>query len=646
MENAGNARGLAGHSDVYKEAIGGFYRTILACAAGTIVLLSLAFWGWKSIPDGTVGQQEWVAYLGIIFATAVALAGSLVAIMLASRSLDSAKAQSELAEQANRIAQAQSTLSDQANQIAERQSTESMLAVEGTAHYQRFKSMLITMPALLRRGQRDRVFDDRAGIALLEQMVQIMGGAIDTFLASNVPATAVALAKTIEARHARSAPAAPPAQEQRYFEFAASSLQYDLAAIRVVLALPPAQRGHLNLRLLSMRLLHAVYALVRELDRLFLHVQSIGQLNEEEGFTLLQRTFIRHVAPVAALNGKLNLREDFESFARQIWGEEKGIIPAAGALREVPAHMVNQGGLVIALHDAGFSEALADIRRHLASLDRVGQVVRIDDGGWVAEADRVADGVVPIFFITEQFDDRLLQVHRFLAPETASRWPQRIVILDQVEQPSAGSVFENYLSFDDQLACWRYFAAADIVLARGRQLAGWPGNRADADDVMKLARGDIGAGLDPAVWDDILVRKREQVTAMIARAAASQEDAPADPRRHAEAVLDLCATLIDEVRAPALDPATAQAFPSFNLHDPDYAGLDATVQLLAKPPLMERPLFHLPDCERGIVDAGRCIDLDLPNTAVFGVAYLNSTFKLPRPTLVRLLSDKIAYRVF
>ncbi|WP_170976671.1 hypothetical protein [Massilia sp. HP4] len=427
MENAGSERGMAGGSNVYKEAIGGFYRTILACAIGTIFLLSLAFWGWKGIPNGVVGQQEWVAYLGIIFATAVAFAGSLVAIMLASRALDSAKAQSELAEHANKIADAQSKLSDQANKIAERQSTESMMAVDGSARYQQFKSILFTMPIMLRRAQRDRLFDDHGNIALLGQIVQTMGTALDAFLSSSVPATAAALADTIDLGPFPSAAAQkmPSVPEQRYVEQAVSSLYYDLSVIRITLALPPAQRSHLTLRLQLMRLLDATYALVHELDRVFNRAAEL-RATGEYGFSLLQERFIEHVAPVSRLNHDLNLSEDFNEFARQILGENQSIIPGAIPFREAPAESVGSGGMLVSLQDSGLAQALAGIRGRLEKLGLASQLVRLDDGAWIDKATRLATGVVPIFLITEQFANRFLQLHHFLASDRASAWPQRV----------------------------------------------------------------------------------------------------------------------------------------------------------------------------------------------------------------------------
>jgi hypothetical protein len=90
-------------------------------------------------PDLVLSDQSLSGYIGIVIGAAVALGGSLVAIRLAERAADSSDKQMELTGMANRI--------------AERQTPEAQLASEATAHYERLKGMLITVPSLIRRAQ-------------------------------------------------------------------------------------------------------------------------------------------------------------------------------------------------------------------------------------------------------------------------------------------------------------------------------------------------------------------------------------------------------------------------------------------------------------------------------------------------------------
>lgn len=614
-----------------------FLWKILICAGVTTVLsYALYIVGTKHFSvDPALSDQGWASYIGIIFATAVALAGSLVAIALATRAQESGNAQLEL--------------SKLANEIAERQSTESTLAVEGTAQYQQFKSMLITIPAMLRRAHRDRLFEQDGNIGMLAHMVEIIGVAITTWLASNVPATVVELAGIIEKQKVPALPREKrlTVESQLYFEFAISSLQYDLAALRVALSEPPEQRLHVSLRMQLMRLLHGTYALVHELDDL-LEFANIILHEKPQEFTILQRKFIEHAWPIAQLNRNLQLTNDFDNFAEEIWLRQANSLTPMGRLGESAFSGEHHGGVLLALHDSGHAEALTAIQRVLRTKEdpQSAQVVRLDNGAWIKQAAALESGIVPIFLVTEALTDRLLQLHAFLAQEAAAKWPRRILVIDQVEQPAGAAVSAKHLSFSETITCWHYFAAVATVLDIGEREA-----LHDSDPVIRniilAARPGVDRHREAGDWDSLVRGKRQALLKMIEGAAATESEPVPDLEEHASAVVDLCERTIDIVLGRlAHGDDHGAGFPSFDADDPGYASLAATVRQLGELPLLDRPLFNFPRSSGYIHFSGDNIDLALPGTTVFGVAYLDAHFAVPASPLLTLLAERPAYQLF
>lgn len=614
-----------------------FLKKILICAGITTGLSYLLYLlGTKQFSvSPALSDQGWASYIGIIFATAVALAGSLVAIALATRAQESGNAQL--------------ALSRLANDIAERQSTESTLAVEGTAQYQQFKSMLITIPAMLRRAHRDRLFEQDGNIAMLDHMVEIIGAAMTTWLASNVPATVVEMAGIIERQKVPAQPREKrlTVETQLYFEFAISSLQYDLAALRVSLGEPAEQRSHLSLRMQLLRLLHGTYALVHELDDL-LEFANIIRNEDPHTFTILQRKFIEHAWPIAQLNRNLQLTNDFDQFAEEIWLRQSGTLTPMGRLGEAAFSDEHHGGVLLALHDSGHAEALTAIQRVLRTKDHPEstQVVRLDNGAWMAQARALAAGVIPIFLVTEAVTDRLLQLHAFLEQEAAAQWPRRILVIDQVEQPAGTAVSSNRFSLGETITCWHYFAAVAFVLDMGEREARHESDP-DIGTIILMAKPGVDRHLEAGNWDSLAGVKRRALLKMIERAATSASEPVPDVEEHASAVVDLCERTIGIVLGRLVHDADAgSCFPSFDVDDPDYAPLAATVRLLAELPLLDRPLFNFARNSGTIGFSGDNIDLALPGTTVFGVAYLDSRFALPASPLLTLLAERPAYQLF
>ncbi|WP_312510468.1 hypothetical protein [Massilia sp.] len=616
-----------------------FNHVVIVAVVTAVLMFGLYALSYRIVgAKAALTDQSIANYIGIVFGTAVALAGSFVAIELAKRALESADVQLQL-----------SRLS---NEIADRQSTEAALAVDGTARYQQLKGMLLTVPAMLRRAQRDRLFDDPAKSPLVAEMVRIVGTAIDALMASNVPSTVVELASQIEGQQVpgQPRPERTTVQSQRYFEYAMSSLQYDLSVARVTLEVESEGGAQDAMRLQIMRLLQATYALVRELDDLFVFAAAL-KIERPGMFTELQKKFIGYVGPVATLNRGLDLPDDFGNFADEI---SFGHLPRLGSVGPLVHEAVRgeaPGGLLLSLHDSGYVEALAGIQRLLADKSDAGKpgerskVIRLDGGAWIAQARQLEADVLPVFFITEKYADRLLQLHHFLA-EAGGKWRRRIVVLDQVERAPAQSVSSSRLSLEESIVCWRLFsAAAEIVRNAERSML--IHRELDLRDLVLRSRPVVMRHLDDNDWRTILRDKRLAVLEAIASAAASLALRPDDLTLHAADVLSWTEKMVCAVQDDASDEDLLDAaFPSFDLDDGPHMAMSATIRLLGELPLLERPLFGFANVEGGLHTPGDTIDFSLPRTTVFGIAYLDSSFGLPLTPWLALLAERRTCRLF
>lgn len=619
LENGGSG---SARSSVHKDAMSAFYRVILIGTGACTVLMILAGLMYVKVKE-VVSDEMWIGYTGVIFATAVSLAGAIVAIELASRALDSAKQQ---------------------NILAERQLIESTLAVEGAVHYQQFKSSLITASGMLRRLQRDRARDEGETVAVVAETVRIVGAAIEVFLSSSVPATAVGLAGAIHARRDEGlfGPETAIAPQQRYFEFALSSLQYDLSVARAAVVREPATATFAEIFMQMVRLLHGMSSLVRELDKLFVCAGEIGKPKYDQYLTLMQASLVTEILPVARSVSEAQFTKDFDNFTKVIFA---GRVDAVTAARKVDEMTLRDGGgILVALHDLGSMEGLLAIQSMLQKDGLSGKVVRVDHRSWADSAIALAQDTVPIFLVAEDFSDSLIQLHHFLANQVAEKWPRCIVVLDQIEQPAGEPNSRRYMSFSEHLAVWRMFDTVRAILHRARAL---PGEIPDLGEMFQVARFSLRGSVDPSVWNGILETKRDDVLSMVAHAAALQGDTSGATRQSAHDVLTICALLIAALLDASIEQSTARnLFPSLDNEDPAYLAFSQLVDLLAQPPLLERPLFQLPNTAGGFFQAGDRIDLFLPNTTVYGVAYLDSAFNVPQSPLVALLSERPAYRMF
>jgi hypothetical protein len=109
-----------------------------------------------------------------------------------------------------------------------------------------------------------------------------------------------------------------------------------------------------------------------------------------------------------------------------------------------------------------------------------------------------------------------------------------------------------------------------------------------------------------------------------------------------------CEDILAAVRAAGESDQDLEAMlPSFDLEDPEYRAFAMTVRTLALAPLLARPFYHYARVSGGMHAAGDMVELGFANTAVFGVAYIDSRLDLTHSPLVRLFSfSRPAYRVF
>lgn len=194
--------------------------TLLVVVGATITAglsWGVYYWGSDFILPASAPQitdQSLASYVGSIFGTSVALAGSFVAIVLAKRAVELSESQNRLAERQSEealdIASQQTRLAEESVRLADRQSLEAEAAVAAAEEYRRLKGMLITFPAILRKAQRDGVFAGTVNVSEIsgEQAVDtlaILNGVIEPiastcrrFLESGAPSAIISLSKAID----------------------------------------------------------------------------------------------------------------------------------------------------------------------------------------------------------------------------------------------------------------------------------------------------------------------------------------------------------------------------------------------------------------------------------------------------------------
>lgn len=660
-----------------------------------------------------LSDQSLSGYIGIVIGAAVALGGSFVAIMLAERAVESSNDQVKLTERAN--------------EIAERQTPEAQLASDAAVHYERLKGMLITVPSFMRRAQRDGCFAPGGDHTILRDLVGIVSVPVRNMLGSNVPATIASLAWTLETRRKAAALDSQvwQVQRQRYFEYAFSSISYDLVHIEGLLAasVQPNQEIEM-LQMHLQRLLHAIFSLARHIDHLLLtaekeEIRSSAEARQSElvprgeaqafikeasRFSKFELSFIMRVMPAVKLNSKLWLGDDFKRLAREsvrhldLKGHEQ---MEAWPLNRDTLEM-SQGGLILALHDSGHAEAIQRIEYSFTpregpeetGLEPFGNarsgskrpaLIRLDDGGWVDEAEKKDGTHVPIFWITERAGDRLVQLQRYLDRQNG-RWSKHIVVFDQVEfaEDSPNTATSKYLTLFDQLACRRVFAAVSNLCGAVQERGG--GLPDELEEQHERVRQALKRARR-AFHDNGSVDKLElpgghyltdYVQPMIEHAAAATDSVPEGWTGFALTWALQCNELLDQIQSdqlyqedladerpadggaaaipgsqgneqvmqdthPEVEPAE-RADP-FHFVATCFTEFKTTMEELAKAPLLDRPWYAYAGIDHN--QAPR--DYSFPNTTFYGVAYIDSEFKIPRtsPLMEVLLDSRLGvYRLF
>lgn len=673
-------------------------------AVGAVATAAISFalfvWGTWFLPpkEDFLTDQSLANYIGIIFATAVALAGSFVAIQLAARAVDAAKKQVDLTELSNAI--------------AERQSTESMLAIESTAKYQQFKSMLITLPALLRRGHRDKLFDHSGfNVDLLKNLLDILGTSIAALVSSNVPASVVEIARKLEEKDPTFTPeiAAMGYRGQRHIEYAISSLQYDLSMMRVSLNAAAAGTSSSQLRLQLLRILNAIYALVRAIDATLMYAENVKG-RKASAFSILEDKFIEHVAPVANLNKGPSLVDDFAGFADDILSSNELSMHRHRAALTPDAFQGSpgNGGVLLALHDSGFAEGLFQIQSCLETMGKKSFVVRVGGATWMTEALKKAklvrsilgqgEGVEPadvddlidpptvIFFITEAPMQRLHEVSDFVKQHPRHVGKKYVVLIDQAEQPSTDRRSNQYLTVGDAIPLWTCFSLVHQFLEDGRNWADTPVPAPEEPDdaepeeesmdnsagfqedwFVPLTPGQLHAMCNEIrrIEPDLpyteffndgkkASRTREVIGAAIDRvdliedAAAQTDDAAVVTREDYIAHTHLlCGRVLNLIYKRVDDDALFIPYkPTEELVEKFDSACFEIIAELAKPPFLSNPVSGMAEGPSGYDNGMSPVSVELDNATIFGVAYLDSYFKLPSSPLLTLLSSRPSYRLF
>lgn len=595
-----------------------FLLAILASAVITAALSWLLYlFGSEYLSDKStlLTDQSLASYIGVIFATAVALGGSLVAIVLADRAVTSANEQVELARQANKI--------------SEHQSPDGVAAVEAAGHYERLKGLLITMPSLLRKAHRDRLFDDnpsRQDHIVLGELVDLITQATRVFLESTVPVTIVSLASRVDGGTTVRA-----VQHQRYFEYAISSLYYDLAAARQVLhtAATPAPSSS-SIRNVLLRVLHGVYTLMREMDTLIVACDEAGNI-QPDLFSALERKFIEQVLPVVRLNRDLWLTSDFDNLHDLVIRNISASVPMELLpLNEMTLTRSGKGGVIFSLHEGGYSKALTHILREIRSTGAVPSVVHVTDDNLEREMAQPSANVVPVFLISDLPAYRLAQLHEYARKRAGAAWARCVVLFDQVDQVPAFTPYTKRLSLSDAVDCWQRFRAVEEIMKQAALIALPFQDRhirslcAQTREILKnVEEKQFPTG---AQLDDLL--------AMVARAAQDATGVKPD----GSTVFDWIALwggVLRDMLDGSDDEIQVERLKALDVSDEVMLSVLAK---LAAPPLLSRPFYHLAASPSGHF-AGDEIDLFLDNAAFFGVAYIDTRFGVATSPLLELLAS-------
>lgn len=633
--------------------------TLVSGVVAAALSLVMFYLGSNYLSDSSgptiLSDQSLSGYIGIVIGAGVALGGSLVAIMLAERAVDSSNKQVDL--------------TDRANRIAERQTPEAQLASEAAANYERLKGMLLTLPSLMRRAQRDGCFGPGGDRGILADLVGIVSGPSRALLESSVPATITNLASTLETRAAaKRGEGNYRVQRQHYFEYAFSSISYDLVFIGRLLDPQAEMSDDVPLQMHLQRLLHAIFSLVWEIDRLLKEadkevqqLKGLGVSSSSDAstpaeiyqkgpgkFSQFEVSFIERVMPVVQLNTELWLHDDFRKLAEMSLKHLRN--PNYSAATEITAEnpIGPDGAVLLALHDSGHAEAMLEIERR-AALIGVPHIVRLDEAAWEGIADEVDEKHVPIFWITEKAGDRLIQLQTYLK-DKPGRWAKRIVVIEQIDlaNDSSNTPSEKYLTLFEQITCWRAVRRINYLLdvlsaeEPAYVMETTLPSREHTVQALGRARAAFQRGTEGA-WLQLPEGQWliNFVGPMFEHAATAIGSVPEEGPGFGLRWALQCNALLELMQAdsePQPDATTADedgdAVHPLQFVSDCYPEFKATLEELSLAPLVDRPWYAFAG-----INQPSLRDLSFPDTSFYGVAYIGSRFTVGASPLGELLAQ-------
>lgn len=631
------------------------------------------YWGSDFILPASAPQitdQSLASYVGSIFGTSVALAGSFVAIVLAKRAVELSESQNRLAERQSEealdLASQQTRLAEESVRLADRQSLEAEAAAAAAEEYRRLKGMLITFPAILRKAQRDGVFAGTVDVSEIsgEQAVDrlaILNGVIEPiastsrrFLESGAPSAIISLSKAIDRARDDGVSKAlnGTVQDQRYFEYATSSLYYESGHLATDLARlgTTDQFDPVVVRNKFFRVLHGIYDFVNQTDDLIC-LANAALSSDDIRLPDHDRRFATQTLPVAELNRHLSLRSDFAKFSSLILQREsitRLSLLIGAELPESAFHGEEKGGIVFSLHESGLSELITKIRASLTAQSRKSALVRVDDTNWTCEADALKDDTVPVFLIAENHDSGLCRLSDYLTANP-EKFSMCAAVLDQADLASDTWTSGKHLTMDDALQAWRSFMALDLMF---NEIFEVPFARTK-EDFIQHARYQIKTSLHRFVTtaDAGLFKGgsyfHDGLMAMC-EAAAQSIGCTLLPGEASCNLLEFEQVLMGFVRegdSALSDENLGKFYDEYGLDQTDYQNTREVVRELAKTPFLHRPLYAFRPAIDYMIANGR--DVALPNTALFGIAYCDSSFDVRHSPLLQMLSGSgRGYRLF
>ncbi|MFC7436017.1 hypothetical protein ACFQNJ_15995 [Hydrogenophaga bisanensis] len=520
--------------------------------------------------------------------------------------------------------------------------------------YARFKSLMLSIAALLRKAQRDNSFSSEADYAILQRILKDIGRDTAELLQSNVPAAIVEIAEVMSKQSETSL----LSQSRRYYEYALSSLFYDLATVEVVLEGSSSGSLHdpgMHRRLVLLRLLHGLYSLVKDIDDLIVEANSHEKVMES--LSEFGVKFLLRALQVAQINRGIWLGNDFQNFRRAILEN----IDFAGSLECKPLEVVDEqfgengvgaGGLFLALHESGHAESVSYLMRLLKRKGYNPLCFMVGEEGWRDAAESASRESVPIFFVSDSVESRILEVKNFIdkkrSGDKEKSWTNVVIVIDQVDQFLAVAS-NKYLSMGDSFDLWCGFFAINHFLESLRN------DRRDLEAVRRVSNAKIDndenfRSIERAVnyarssLPKFQVKKMpggdrgELVVETLKKGgikAGLVVDESVSLKCWYSACNDILSIYCGDVEDGFLRTLCERLLhKEFRLNS-----FERTVATLAERPLLERPIYDYAPVVGGLYD--QPIDFHFnADVKIFGVAYLDSRFVVNKTGLVEMLAAK------